>query len=395
MFKQTLNDIKVRKSPMKSWVKGLLIFPLVLLMMGNQNSCQAPAGGRKLKKIVELEKISSQPVNLGSSGSFDFEFVANQQIITVLESSGDFSFRLLPPVQPASRTSSMGADGLSKISVDQKVMNMPETDNLLMKQWLAKSSQKPAEFATESKEAWCMVNNPQAKLRGSVNSFEMLGGGGLSIGFSPVGVHAVSLGLVDVKLEFLQLDLSLHALSPLTQQILASSNVTSKQTKTRLGFGLNLGMLTLGPSFFFQTPLAKVTKAALAKAVTGLKAELDAKEWFTRVLVNKDEELVIVGGTNVNLKPGDQLAFYNEIYYWVGEPCNSKLQYDGIARAPVALGVVDTVGGELAFVKVTHQEEEKVQIGATVRLVRLAEDVPPPAAPSAAPSAPLAGGPGK
>jgi hypothetical protein len=362
----------------KNKIKTLFLFPMVLTMMGNEKSCeqQPVSQKRQLKRIVEIQKIVSPSVNFGPAGTFDFEFVANQQLIGVLQNSGDFAFRLMPPVQSNPTPARFALNGPGDFP-ESKILNLVGSDKTLMKSWLAGPSEKPAVLATQSTEAWCMVNKPQAVISGSVNSFELLGGGGLSLGFSPAGAHAVSVDMLKVGFEFFQLDLSLNATSPAPLYMnLASSNVTSKQTKTRLGAGLNLGGITVGPSVYFQTPLAKVTKAALTKAVNDLRAKFKSDDWFTRVLANKDADLMIVGGANVNLKVGDELAIYNELYTWSGEPCDSTLEYDGIAKYPVAKGFVNTVGRDVSFLTLTYEEEERVQIGATVRLVRLVEDIP-------------------
>jgi hypothetical protein len=92
------------------------------------------------------------------------------------------------------------------------------------------------------------------------------------------------------------------------------------------------------PSFYFQTPLAKVTYNALSKGVSGIydqlkKAEANnhAAEWSTRVLVDHEQGILILAGKNHGLKVGDTFDIYSEKTYWQGEngepgvPCESKL----------------------------------------------------------------------
>lgn len=361
-------------------IKGLVLLPMVLMLMGNQNSCQQEpvAQKRQLKKIVEIQKIISPTINFGPAGTFDFEFVANQQLVDVLYNSGDFAFRLVPPVivNPAPGRFALDGPGGSR---DSKVFNLGASDKVMMKSWLAGYSEKPAVLATESTEAWCMVNKPQGIISGAINSFELLGGGGLSLGFSSTGTRAFTVDMLGAAFSVFQLDLVLHATSPgpiYTQ--LASAEVTSNQTKTKLNAGLSFGPVSFGPSVYYNTPLARTTRTALVKAVNNLRTKLKSVEWYTHVLADKDSEVTIVGGTNVNLKEGDEVAIYNEVYHWSGEPCDSTLEYDGIAKYPVALGTVNTVGKDLSFVTLTKEEGERIQIGATVKLVRLKEDIPPP-----------------
>jgi hypothetical protein len=68
------------------------------LMMGNQSCEQAQVSQRELKRIVEMGKITSPKVNLPQGGSFDFEYVANQQVYGVLQTSDHFALRYATPV---------------------------------------------------------------------------------------------------------------------------------------------------------------------------------------------------------------------------------------------------------------------------------------------------------
>ena len=104
--------------------------------------------------------------------------------------------------------------------------------------------------------------------------------------------------------------------------------------------GISFGAWSVGPSAYYQTPLATVTKKALTKAVDALDSQLQSEEWYTRVMANHDTHLVIVGGSDVKLEPGDQLLVYNEDYYWEGEPCNSKYLGGG-AQASSAVAKIE------------------------------------------------------
>lgn len=372
----------MKKNILFKGMSQILILPAIMLMMGNQKSCQQQAvvQPRQLKKIVGLEKITSKPVNLGAAGSFDFEFVVNQQIYTVLQETDKFTFRIQAPVSSPSTVSVLGANQkITQVPVAGG-LNFSEKSQYFINQWVTQAretSSKPVFVANESKEAWCMVNDPQVKINGAVNSFELIGGGGLSLGFTPTGDKNVSLNAASFNVDVFQLDLSLQGYNPRSRTVLGSSNVTSNQTKTKVSFGLNLGSFTLGPSFYYSLPLSKVTKNALNKAVDGLSAGLDQVPWYTRVLANKDEEVIIVGGTNVNLKVGDVVSIWNAVYNWDGEPCNSNLLYDGIAKTPIAKGVVNWVDSELSVVSFTEPppDYENVQIGARVRLEQRVEDI--------------------
>ncbi|HRO66144.1 MAG TPA: hypothetical protein PL182_01115 [Pseudobdellovibrionaceae bacterium] len=339
---------------------GLL--PLAALLMGNE-SCQkqveAPKA-RELKKIVEMGRMSSPLMVIPGVTNFDFGFVANQQLYGVLMESDGFALRYLPP--------------LSSSTIDSAVSSNLSQNDVAIFRKARLSGGSVNQAANWSKEASCMVNLPMAKVSGSVNAFEIVGGGGLTIGFTPSGAHNGGglSGDLGVQLQYAQMDLSMMAIRSLTNGTMAAVNVTAKQTKTNINVGINLGMFRLGPSFFYQTPLASVTKNALIKAVTGLKENLAKEEWYTRVLANHDSHLTIIGGRNVNLEKGDQLAVYNELYYWHGEPCGSQY-IGGAAQDPVAIAEVESVGDEISIVKLIKQSDENAVIGAKVTAYKLIE----------------------
>ena len=350
--------LKILKSGMLVGTAGL--------MMGNQSCQQDQTSGRELKRSVEMGKIISPKINLPQGGSFDFEYVANQQVYAVLQNSEHFALRYAPPVEAVPN---------APITISEnKRINVTKNDKMMLKAFAANSG--VAEKPQYSNSAECMINLPNARIGGSVNAFEMIGGGGVNIGFNQMGpIEVGGLAGVNFAIQFAQLDLSMRATHPLTNGILGASNVTSKQTKTEVSFNLNVSGFNIGPSAYYQTPLAKVTKTALTKGVNELYADMKKEEWFSRVLMNHDTHLVMLGGTNLNVQVGDTFNVYNELYYWDGEPCNSKY-YGGGASTPVATIEIDWVGDEVSRGKVTVQTDENPVLGAKVKLLKLAPEVP-------------------
>jgi hypothetical protein len=346
------------------------------LMMGNQ-SCQQQqvAPPRELKRIIEMGQITSPKINLPQGGSFDFEYVANQQVYGVLQLSNHFALKYADPVETVPGTPANGS---------QKIINVSSNDRTMLKAFAANAG--VAEKPQYSTDAECMINLPNARVGGSVNAFELIGGAGVHLGFDQAGpIDIGGLSTIGVDIQWAQLDLSMRATHPITQGILAATNVTSKQTKTQVNFMLDFGGFSVGPSAYYQTPLAKVTEKALTSGVDGLYTQLQANpdyEWYSRVLMNHDTHLVILGGANVNAKVGDQFNVYNELYYWDGDPCKSKY-YGGGASAdkPVAVIELDWVGDEVSRGKVITQTDENPVLGAKVKVLKLAADAP--AAPSA------------
>lgn len=331
------------------------------MTMGNQKCEQAPTAERSLKKIVELGSIRSSPIMFPGGSSFDFQFVANQQIYGVLLDSKAFTLKYNPiiAVPPQQATG------------DTNFFNLNKADGQMMKAF-AQEAGKSNYNVEYSETAWCMVNLPQVKIAGSVNSFELLGGGGLSIGFTPSGaLPTTGLTSAGFNVEFSQLDMSLRATRPLTSTVMAAGNVNSKQTKTKVSFGLNFGAFNIGPSAYYQTPLAQVTKNALIKSVDLIADGLKKDEWYTRVMADFDTHTMIIGGTDVGLEVGDELLIYNDMHFWEGEKCNSKYLGGGSrVSSAVAKIQIDWVGTEISRGRVIEQSDNKPEIGARVVLYK-------------------------
>jgi len=361
----------------QKFVKTAVLVAGAAMTMGNQK-CQQQPQARTLKKIVDISAVTSAPIRFPDGSSFDFQYVANQQIYGVLQESNEFAFKAKKTfaTSPSEVTQAKMTTG-----ADVKMFNLSEGDTAMMK---ASALQAGKEVDTQyAKTAWCMANLPQARLSGSVNSFEMIGGGGISLGFTPAGpVSSVTLGSASVNIEQAQMDFSMMATRPLSSTVIAATNINSKQTKTKLNFTINFGVWSVGPSAYYQTPLATVTKKALTTAVGNLSKQMASDAWYTRILANHDTHLMVVGGSDVKLEVGDQLLVYNEEYYWDGEPCNSNYLGGGAAAgSAVAKIEIDWVGDEISRGKVIEQNDYNAVVGAKVKLFKMhAADYVPPSA---------------
>jgi hypothetical protein len=352
--------------------KVILLCGGALLTMGNQK-CEEK---RTLKKIVQMDGITSPTLTLPGGGTFDFQSVANQQIYAVLTESPEFTFRLLPPVVvPPANDSTIQAKAVST----EPQYNLSASDKLAMREFNTSSTAEKISLMAQEETpvqndivAWCLVNLPQAKLSGNVNAFEMVGKGGITIGFSPTGDHATNgIGSASLKIESAQLDLSMKAIRPLTDKVLTATNVSSKQTKTKLNLSINWGEWAANPSVFYQTPLAQVTKSALTKAVKNLGEQLKSEEWSTRVLAYQYDHVVVVAGIDVGLEAGDQLLIYNEDYYWEGEPCNSRYLGGGAAAGSAVSKIeIEWVGDEISRGRVIEHTEDSPLQGSKVKLFK-------------------------
>lgn len=343
------------------------------LMMGNQSCQQAQVQKRSLKKIVEMGSVKSPSIGLPNGSAFDFAFVASSQMASVASASNKFALRTSAPI-------------IQDPTTDNKYFNVTTADAKMVQKAFAAAGKSTDPGLVFSRDAWCMVNLPQAKISTTILSFEAYTGAGLGIGFSPAGPLGGISGIGvsgSLSLENSQLSLTMRADPPLLGNLTTnyySTNVTSDQTKTNLKFSLDIAMFSIGPSYYYTTPLADVTKNALTLGLDQLATAM-TDEWYTRVMADNDVEMIIVGGNDVGLQVGDELKVYNENYGWSGEPCNST--YGGNTGTGedslYATVVVTSVGDNLSNVKVTQINPNsvmmKAQTGAKVRLSRLHEDI--------------------
>lgn len=359
-------------------LKAFALISTAGLMMGNQSCQQQVAKKRELKKIVEMGQIQAPSIQLPNGKTFDFGFVANQQIFGVITDSGHFAIRSAPPLamDPTSTAASLG---------DNKYFNLNKADADILQKSMAEVGQTDFK-AVFSPTAWCMVNLPQLKISGSINSFEMIGGGGLSLGYSPAG--AISTGLTSASVGFnvekSQMDASFRAESalPYTFKSNWATNVTAKQTKLDAKFAISFGPLSAGPSFYYQTPLATVTKNAMTLGMNQLSSLMvTADPWYSRVFADHDVAVTVVGGQDVGFEEGDQIDIYNEEYSWSGEPCNSTL-YSNVGTGTdsyYARAIITSVGSGLSRAEIVkgsiNPNQGRALVGAKVKLYKLHEDV--------------------
>ncbi len=357
--------------------KTLILMTFGFLLMGNKGCEDQPAveapKARVLKKIVDVGLITSAMIDMPGGQKFDFQYVANQQIYPVLQASEGFFFRYKPPFaqSPSMLGSNIRFSDVNLTTNDVAMLERNFSTNVIPQ-------------PTISEEVSCLVNLPQYRINGSVNAFELKSkmGLGLSIGFAN-GASLTSNGLpgVNFGVDTYQLDMTMHAVHPITAAVSASSHVTAKQTATKLEFNLPIASLLLNPSFYFQTPLATVSYNALSSSVKQIKAQLDAikdKPWFTRVLVASEGRIVILAGSLHNVEVGDTFDIYNEKVYWLSNngspavPCEST--YNGSNDGDkVATIEIKEMTEETAVGVVLWQSGAPIKMGSKVKVNKLAE----------------------
>lgn len=351
-------------------VKTFLVIASGFMLMGNQSCEQKNAPQRSLKKFIELYPIQARSIYLPNGTKFDFESVMQTQVQGVLFNS-DY-FLSMTPFTSIRDTDSNGDKffNVQKISSNGKLEAFSKLDQDLFEKYTGDSPD--IQF---SKEARCFINMPHYKMSGAVNSFELISKTGLSFGYN----KSIELNAgIDMDMEFTkaQLSMSMLAAHPMTNKVLSAVNITSNQTTTQFEVGINLGVFSLGPSYYSKTPLSQVSLSALEKSFESIHQQTINQDWYSRVLVNHDTHISIRGGIDVGLKQGDQLGVYNEMGYWIGEPCGRNSQYIGSAgNKPVAIIELEAIGDSISIGKVIEQSDEAAVAGAKVKIHKYIETI--------------------
>jgi hypothetical protein len=336
-----------------------------LLLMANQKCEQKEISARQLKKNVRV--MGFQASSFLDASGFKFSEVAQSQLGGVIFDSSAFFERT---TYPSATQMTSGAPGLFKATYSDGSARQ-------LKTWFPQMKLGDVELTRESA---CLISRPQHLLFGKINALEAHSGGKLQFGFNST---SALLPKAEFKLDRMRMDLSMHAFDPWTQQRMASVNEEAIKSDYAASFGINLGIIHIGPQFYRHTGMAEVTLAGLKKVVASMVkrlAGLDRQEWQTRVMVSRDNYVVIVGGAELGLKKGDQLKVENEIHDWIGEPCGESSALGGSVSVTSDPWIVEIeeAGNLMAKAKVLNpHERDTINVGALVRVEKLF--VPPPA----------------
>ena len=365
-----------RTNMMMGSLKVVSLIGLGLGLMGNQ-SCQQQTvveGPRQLKWYADAGAITSPAVNFGDAGNFDFGYVASEQLNGVLFNSKGFTTSYTGPgIQ-------MGVQGPELAGAQGMYQKMFGTKTVGSELFY-------------SDEARCLINMPDVKVNGKVLAYELTSGNSYTIGFNQNGPHAgIGLGAqFSVRLKQLMIQMygidSAKDLYNGKARLIASPLVTQQGKDTDGKVTVDYSQISAGYSWYKNSPLSGLTEGALTTGVTKIKDEMNKVPWTTKVLDIQsldgesnplgDVGVVIKGGTDVNLKTGDQVAFYNEKTIWKDKPCESD--FYGFARLikdPFAYGEVihaDRYFSTVAIIK--RVDNTKIKPGWRVELFKRVEDV--------------------
>lgn len=310
-----------------------------------------PASGRRLKKLVEVGFLQSQPMNLANGENFDFGFVANAQMFDLLRQSDRF-------VMPG-RSREMIRSG-EFVSAEFKEVEST----------VGHSYVRPANAMLD---AACLLDSPQVVISGAVQSFQLTSQTGIRFGFGPIGRIGFAIPAARLAFSRAQLDLSLEAEDRWDRIVVGAAQGTATQTSRDIDLSINFGLFSFGPRYYFESPLATVTRTALSSAILSVAQQLDEEPWHARLVEDRDTHVIIDAGSRAGLTEGDVLEVYNETHRWKGKPCESE--YDrsvpGSIR-PVAVGRVVRTTPMAAIVEITEQGFQNPAVGARVTVRELA-----------------------
>lgn len=340
---------------------------LALLTMANQKCEEQPVvKARQLKKNVQILKMEASSF-LDNSG-FNFSEVAQNQLSGVIfEEESMFERNVYPKVNQADPQFSAG---LQKASVEQKQMTQ-------LKTWFPTMKSSDVQLSRDSS---CLVSRPQHLLYGKINSLEAYSGMALQFGFNSTAVQIPLTA--KFKMDKMRMDLSFHAFDPWSSQQMAAVNSEVIKKDYSAGFGIDLGIIHIGPEFYRVTGMAETVLKGLKQSIKDISEKLKSlqrQEWHTRVLISRDNYVVIVGGAELGLKKGDRLKVENEVHDWMGEPCGEGSVLLGsvsVTNDPWIIEIEDA-GNLMAKARVLNpREDESIEVGALTRVSQLVQEQP-------------------
>ncbi|MES2801609.1 MAG: hypothetical protein V4654_03875 [Bdellovibrionota bacterium] len=337
------------------------LMSLALLTMANQKCKEEPVKVRQLKKNVQVLKVEASSF-LDNSG-FNFSEVAQSQFSGVIfEEESMFERNVYP--KPEQTTEGMST-GLQKASVEDKQITQ-------LKTWFPTMKSSEVQLSRDSS---CLVSRPQHLLYGKINSLEAYSGMALQFGFNSTTVQIPLTA--KFKMDKMRMDLSFHAYDPWSSQQMAAVNSEVIKKDYSAGFGIDLGVIHIGPEFYRVTGMAETVLKGLKQSIQDISAKLkslDRQEWHTRILISRDNYVVIVGGAELGLKKGDRLKVENEVHDWMGEPCGEGSVLLGsvsVTNDPWIIEIEDA-GNLMAKARVLNpREDDSIEVGALTRISQL------------------------
>lgn len=328
---------------LKALAKSVAAVGLASLMMGNEGCEQQD--GRAMRRRVNMGKITAPKIQLpAGQGTFDFEYVANAQMYDVLRRTQSFSTSTIDPLK------SYSPDGLSDSEAAQFNQCMDPEDAYSASGLLTKS--------IISERAACVIDLPQGVVSGNILDFRLTSSGGLSLSLAQVAF----LPSLSFDFKRYELAMTLKVMDPL----IAGHNIAAtSQQSYGSEFGaeaqLNFSGLSLGPTFYYNSPLRAVVEDGMIQSLKDLKKQWDVSHpWYATVLRNCDKSIYINAGgaSDAGLVVGDVVKVHNVKYRWQGEVCSSALTNTTINPEAVAYAKVISVGDTMSIAQIIDNDPE-------------------------------------
>ncbi len=359
----------------------VLIASSIFFMSATQ-CAQATDEKRALKKNVKLMQLHAS--SFLDNGGFSFSEVARSQFSGVLfEKDYFFERNVYPTIDDTVIPDQRYFD--VKAAAGEKVVLSPIVKQI--KKWFPQAKSQDLKF---SRNSACLISRPQHFIAGKINALEAHSGGALQFGFNQ---SLVQLPVeAKFKLDKMRMDLSFHAFNPWTQQVVSSVNAEAFKSDYKASFGIDLGIIHIGPEFYRITGMAEVTLKGLQNSITALAKKLlaaNGEEWSSRIIYSGDNNVVILGGKELGLKSGDQLKVYNQIHTWNGESCGESSVLTGSTivsdtKDPWIIEILDA-GDLMSSARVLNiKEDTSIDLGALVKVHMFTEQVKAAAAGAAA-----------
>jgi hypothetical protein len=222
------------------------------------------------------------------------------------------------------------------------------------------ASNKAGSITGEQQNLSCLDSRVDYVLGTEVLDFELVGGGGLNAGFSPAGMMLVGIK-AGVNYSKGQLQTMMHIQDPMKPGVTVV-DVPGSASANNFSFSLNanLTMATFGPSFWYSTPVFKLSNNALSNNLTNVSNQLQKvvlTDWWIHVsdLVGTNGFFIPAGST-AGIQEGDEFKVMDASYEWAGDgsPCRNELIMPVInSDKPKAVAKAVTVGVDYTYLQIT------------------------------------------
>ena len=220
----------------------------------------------------------------------------------------------------------------------------------------------------------CLVDYEVYELDAELTSFEIYSKKNFEFGFN---LASGLLKLLGISFKTEKGVMTMHmGLSETIDPTDWVSNVKGEAMMRKKDFRFNIGidMFNGGLGYFKQTPMSKLTTAALNNGLSKLEQDLIAKgaTWNTRVVYSSEEDkkVIVPIGRMSGVQPGDTFKIFNVNYIWKDQPCDSELLMpDPTTTEPLAVVQAVTVRNNATTMRIIEKNyEDPIELGAMVEI---------------------------